>query len=84
MHTRESPHQAGFRGPQTLQRDDFAELPIPLPPLAEQQPIATLAALMAGERALLRRLATATARKHEALGRALLARGNHNQDPRHP
>jgi len=56
-----------------VQRDDLNAVRIPLPPLAQQQRIAALAELMQRERALLRRLETATHRKHQAIGSALYA-----------
>jgi hypothetical protein len=56
-----------------LQRADFKAVRIPLPPLARQACIAAVAALMGQERRLLRQLDAATARYHEAIGRALLA-----------
>ncbi|WP_295408816.1 restriction endonuclease subunit S [uncultured Thiocystis sp.] len=55
-----------------LQREDFANVRIPLPPLAEQRRITQTVVLMRRERQLLRRLDTATSRYHEAIGRALL------------
>jgi len=56
-----------------LQRANFKGVRIPLPPLEEQRRVAALAELMARERDLLRQLEVATARYHDAVGRALLA-----------
>lgn len=56
-----------------LQREDFNAITIPLPPLAEQERIARIAALMQRERLLLRRLEQATNRYHAAIGSTLLA-----------
>lgn len=56
-----------------VQRRSFKDVRIPLPPLPEQRRIAALAGLMTRERHLLRQLEDATARYHDAVGRALFA-----------
>lgn len=60
-------------GTPMIPRQEFGEIAIPLPPLATQKRIATLAALQAKEKALLQQLVEETERLHLLSGKQLLS-----------
>lgn len=59
-------------GTPMVQRADFGEISIALPPLARQRRIAHLGALMLAEQELVDRLAAAMARRSRVIGRRLI------------
>lgn len=64
-------------GTPIVQRSDFGNIEIPLPPLDKQRRFAELGALMAKERELQNKLFSATEVYHRAMGNRLLAKLSH-------